>query len=468
MTDRSISSRRVRPAWALAAAAMGLALAAPLPAAADDSGWGTFSAFKNLQGDSPRSGAELRARRSRIRDALAARLGPEFRMDVPYASRATIESVEMAIERYQAIAAEGGWPGIPDGITLRRGDSGDNVRRLRHRLWLTGDLRQRAQRRRHQRRFDDTVEEAVARFQMRHGLRVSGFVDSRTRRVLNVPVEVRLGQLRTNLFRLRELAEKTNGGTPKRKKAKKTDYSRYVLVNVPSYTLQAVENEALALSSRVVVGKPGRETPSVSAKIIELNFFPYWRVPDSIAHRDLIPQLRKDPSYFHREHFSVLKAWGTEPLDPSTIDWFSPEVTKYKFRQNPGDFNALGVVRINMPNKDIVYLHDTPLKKLFGQNSRAFSSGCVRVERVLDLAGWLVRNEPDWSQERVLTTVGNGAPEDVRLRQAVPVHFVYVTAWATGNGTAHFRPDIYNRDGAARVAGYQPDEDAPRPLGITP
>lgn len=428
-----------------------LAIAIPEAQARDD--WSNdLSGFGVSSDDRRLSIQERRARRQRIRDELVARLGPEYQVTAPLVAPSTLASMQAAIERYRAIVARNGWRKIPKG-TLRPGDGSEAVALLRHRLWLSGDLRKRARR---DWKFDSGLEDAVARFQIRHGLEVSGFMDRRTWHALNVPADVRLRQLQTNLARLKDLARVN--------KAK-----RFVMVNVPSYELQAVEAGNLALRSKVVVGKPSRQTPSVSARIVELNFFPYWRVPDSIAHRDLIPQLRKDPQYFFREKFSIMKTWGAQPMDPSQIDWSAPVTRKYKFRQDPGPQNALGVVRINMPNKHIVYLHDTPLKQLFGRSSRAFSSGCVRVERVLDLAGWLLKERGDWSPLRVQTTVALGNSETVKLKKAVPVHFVYVTAWSSGNGTAHFRNDIYDRDGMSNLVAQMQDKDAPQGVrAITP
>lgn len=385
---------------------------------------------------------ERRRQREVMQDALRSRLAPEFETSSPYASAETLAALQAAIGRYRAIVQGGGWPQVPEDRTLRVNDSGDSVIRLRQRLMITGDLQTRSRR---DWRYDSDVELAVARFQLRHGLPLSGFVDIRTRRALNIPAHERLQQLETNLARLTELM-------------KVNEDDRYVMVNVPAYTLQAVQNGQLALSSSVVVGKPSRETPSVSAKIRGLNFYPYWRVPDSIAHRDLIPQIRKDPSYFHKEHFSLLKTWGAEPFDPASIDWNSPQVMSYKFRQDPGPHNALGVVRIDMPNKHIVYLHDTPLKQLFSRSDRAFSSGCVRVERVLDLAGWLLRDTSGWDPLKVQVTVAQEESVDVKLKKPVPVHFVYVTAWASGGGLAHFRPDIYGKDGVAMEVADSRDE----------
>ena len=142
--------------------------------------------------------------------------------------------------------------------------------------------------------------------------------------------------------------------------------------------------------------------------------------------------------------------------------------TNTKFRQDPGPHNALGLIRIDMPNKHIVYLHDTPLKQLFGRSARAFSSGCVRVERVIDLASWLVRDEPKWDPLRVQVTLAQGQAEDVKLKKPVPVHFVYVTSWATGNGIAHFRPDIYGRDGVAVEVADSGEKPVPGSRAITP
>ncbi len=405
--------------------------------------------FDGFRKDSRLSELKQREQRKQIREELSNRYSAELVSSVPLVSPYMVAAVQRAIERYQAIVARGGWPMLPEG-TLREGDSGERVTLLRQHLAVTGDLRTQGGR---PWQFDGQLSEALARYQVRHGLRVTGFVDTQTLRALNVPASARLHQLRINLARIQDLAQIEPA-------------ERYVMVNVPAYELQAVEGESLILRSAVVVGKPQRETPVVDARIIELNFYPYWRVPDSIATRDLIPQLRKDPSYFDREHFSVLKTWGTDPLDPTAIDWNAPEVLDYKFRQDPGPWNALGVVRINMPNVHTVYLHDTPLKHLFNQRSRAFSSGCVRVERVLDVAAWLLKNEKDWSAERVHQTVAEGIPLDVKLKKRVLVRFVYVTAWATDQGEAVFRPDIYRRDGTAELVAE--DEDAPQDRSITP
>ncbi len=204
-----------------------------------------------------------------------------------------------------------------------------------------------------------------------------------------------------------------------------------MLVNVPAYTAQAIEHNQVALDSPVVVGKPQRATPAVSAKIVEVNFYPTWSVPDIVARNDLIPTIRKDPNYFYEQRFNVMRDWGASPLDPAEVDWASPQVVSYKFRQDPGPQNALGLVRINMPNKHAVYMHDTPLKALFSQSARAFSSGCVRVERVFDLVAWLLGDQ-GWTLAKVEDQIASGKKIDVKLKKPVPVHFVYLSAFASG------------------------------------
>ena len=395
---------------------------------------------------------ERRARRQQFSDAFTAKLGPDYQTNIPFVSQQAIDGLGQAIARYRNIAASGGWRPFSGNNTIQLNDHGRHVEELRRHLVLTGDVRARARR---PRSFGAALQEGVARYQLRHGLGVTGFVDSRTRRALNVPASERLRQLETNLLRLQDLMKINKA-------------ARYVLVNVPAYTLQAVAGGTLALQSKVIVGKPDRQTPPLSARIIELNFFPYWRVPDSIASKDLIPQIRKDPDYFFKENFSVLPAWGAKPIAPDKIDWMSPDIFNRKFRQDPGVNNALGVVRINMPNKHTVYLHDTPLKQLFHRNARPFSSGCVRVQRVLDLAGWLLEDKKGWTQMRVNVTVALAQSKTVKLNKPVPVHLVYVTAWATNNDIVHFRPDIYDQDSTSLQVAAAGQEPVPGAGAISP
>jgi L,D-transpeptidase YcbB len=385
---------------------------------------------------------EQREQREQLRADLYDRLSPAYRIDVPFVSDASIAELQQAIERYRQIIAAGGWPVTADKVTLRLGDTSSEIAAIRRHLIIEGDITGGSE---NNPTFDQEFLEGLARFQIRNGLRVSGLVDSRTLAALNVAAPERLKQLESNLARIQGMTSINKA-------------PRYVLVNVPAFVAQAVQNGSLELESNVVAGKPARATPQVSAKIVEINFYPTWTVPEIVAQQDLIPKIRKDPSYFSEEHFSVMTDFKSPPLDPATVDWNSPEVVSYKFRQDPGPFNALGLVRINMPNKYNVYMHDTPLKQLFSQSARAFSSGCVRVEKVVDLVTWLLKDNKGWTLEKVQTQVDGGHKLDIKLAKPVPVHFVYLTAFATGNGIAQFRPDIYGRD--AGQGGPDDQQDA--------
>lgn len=373
---------------------------------------------------------EQREQRRQKRADLYDRLSPDYRMTVPFVSEAAIAAQQQAIERYQRIVAQGGWPALGQRTTLHVGDSSSSIVAIRQQLAISGDLPPGTRR---NPRFDDEFLVGLARFQIRNGLRVSGFVDRRTWIALSVSAAERLRQLEANLPRLRKMMKINKA-------------PRYVLVNVPAFTLQAISRGTVELDSNVIVGKPQRATPPVSARIVEVNFYPTWSVPTSIARKDLIPAIRKDLSYFYEQHFKVMKDWKSRPLDPAEVDWASPQVVNLRFRQDPGPHNALGVVRINMPNKDAIYMHDTPLKRLFSQSSRAFSSGCVRVERVLDLVTWLLSGQGGWNAGRVDAAVEAGKSINVKLKKSVPVRFVYLTAFATPNGMVQFRADIYGRD----------------------
>ena len=254
----------------------GFTMATPIPTHADDA-WSSLPGFDSHTRQ-PLSTNERRARARKKRDALAASMDNEFQPLPPLVSQQSINGLSRAVQRYQSIVDQGGWQKVPER-TLRPGDGGDAVRKLRRRLWLTGDLQKRT---RSDWEYDRHLERAVARFQRRHGMQLTGFVDRRTRRALNVPAAARLHQLRINLQRLHDLA-------------KINEAERYVLVNVPSFKLYAMEEngQRIGLESGVIAGKPSRATPVISAKIKELNFYPYWRVPDSIAHKDLIPTIRK-------------------------------------------------------------------------------------------------------------------------------------------------------------------------------
>lgn len=450
------SSRR-RSLWrscaalaALAVSSLGLMVANQSEAQSLDC-W-----FENIPGfGAPCSGREKRPeRREREVDPM-----DDLRPNAtPFRSDAMLDAIDKAIEHHQRIVSGGGWNGVPAGRMIRPGDDDDRVPALRRRLRISGDLPGgRSSGGFESLAFDGELEAAVRRFQGRHGLRASGRVDAPTFAALNASAESRLAQLRLNRQRIVDLL-------------KERVEDRYVLVNAAAYQLEAVERHEVALRHRVIVGREGRETPVLRATIRALNFFPYWRVPDSVAHLDLIPRLRKEPEYLAKEKIRVFAGnyQGTE-LDSAAIDWNQAEATKIKFKQDPGPQNALGLVRIDMPNEHGVYMHDTPLKKLFDQRGRAYSAGCVRVQGVFQLVEWIARNEVGWERPgRVEEVLASGQALDLTLTRPIPVYFTYITAWAEPNGRVEFRPDIYGRDGSRDLAGDHDPEAPPAPSGMGP
>lgn len=374
----------------------------------------------------------------------------------PWRSDVMLSQMDEAIARYQRIAAKGGWSPVPTGRLLRPGDDDERIPYVRRRLIIAGAFDSYGSSYDMSLNFDGRLEAAVKRFQESFGLRTTGRVDQPTIAQLNVPAHVRVEQLKLNQRRIRELMQ-----------GRIED--RYVLVNVPAFQLEAVEGYEVRLRHRVIVGKPDRQTPSIKATIKGLNFFPYWRVPESVASLDLIPRLQKEPDYLQKEQIRVFNGHNGPEIDPASVDWRQVDAAKVKFRQDPGPQNALGLVRIDMPNEHIVYMHDTPMKPLFNQRGRAFSAGCVRVQEVFQLVEWLARYEPGWEQPgRVRDVINAGQALDITLSRPVPVYFTYITAWAEADGRVEFRPDIYGRDGSRELAGERDPDAPPPPQTLTP
>jgi len=357
----------------------------------------------------------------------------------PTLSTRNIEPTKAAIEHYKAIVAQGGWPTVP-AAAMRPGSQGPQIVTLHRRLEVSGDLVGQSI----PDEYDAAVVAAVKKFQARHNLPPTGIIDTRaTIDAMNIPAAVRLAQLQANLKRLQTLAPPAAAD------------GRYVRGNIPSAQAEAVENGQVVQRHATVVGKPERPTPELSSKIQEINFNPYWYVPKSIIYKDLVPKARE----FAKRNQDMLAAYHMEafdaagnPLDPRQIDWFGNDVYNYQFRQLPWDQNSLGFVKINFPNKDSVYMHDTPLKSLFERSVRFESSGCVRTDNIETLVAWILRDTGGWDMQHILAVKQSGEQIDVKLVKQVPVYFTYISAWATPDGLVQFRPDIYNQDGAPETA----------------
>jgi murein L,D-transpeptidase YcbB/YkuD len=357
-------------------------------------------------------------------------------LGTPTLSTRNIEATKVAIQHYQGIVANGGWPTVP-AYAMRPGSEGQSVEILHRRLEVSGDLAGSSI----PNRYDEAVTQAVRRFQTRHALPPTGTIDRATIDVMNIPASVRLAQLQANLKRLQTLAPAAAG--------------RYVMVNIPAAQVEAVENGQVAQRHAAVVGKFERQTPELSSKIMEINFNPYWYVPRSIVYKDLVPKARefaqRGQDMLAAYHMEAFDASGA-PVDSRSINWAGDQVYGYNYRQLPWAENSLGFVKINFPNKDSVYMHDTPLKSLFSRNVRFESSGCVRVNNIETLVAWILRDTPGWSLDRVMSMKQTSEQADVRIAKPIPNYFVYISAWATPDGVVNFRPDIYNHDGAAETA----------------
>lgn len=373
--------------------------------------------------------------------------------NVPLRSFAMVEALEKAVGRYQEIVNAGGWPAIPAARSIRIDDDDERLPLVRKRLAVTGEFQKRTASIGDFMGGDD-LETAVRRYQENNGLRPTGRLDKYTLQTMNIPAQARLQQLRINLERMRDLV------------GQKLE-DRYIVVNAASFQLEAVDRSEVEQRHRVIVGKPDRQTPTVKAHVRAINFFPYWRVPDSVASLDLIPKLQREPEYLQKEQIRVLTgSFNGQEIDSTRIDWRTADAHKIKFRQDPGPQNALGLMRLDMPNEHGVYMHDTPMKQLFNSRGRSFSAGCVRVQDVFKLGEWLARNEPGWGEPgRVRDVIDRGQPLDLTLSRPVTVYFSYITAWAEPDGRIAFRPDIYGRDGIrdAHPGSERDPADGPAP-----
>jgi murein L,D-transpeptidase YcbB/YkuD len=220
-----------------------------------------------------------------------------------------------------------------------------------------------------------------------------------------------------------------------------------VTANIPAALVETVENGAVVTHHIAGVGKIDRQSPVMQTKAIQINFNPFWTVPASVIRKDLIPKMQEDPNYLSDHHIRVYNKENQE-LQPGQINWRSMDAMNYRFRQDTGgDFNSLGVVRIDIANPFGVYMHDTPAKGVFGDDFRFVSSGCIRLQNVRDYVAWLLKENPGWDRDHIDEVIRSGERVDVKLEPSVPVYWVYVTAWGAPDGVTQFREDIYQKDG---------------------
>jgi murein L,D-transpeptidase YcbB/YkuD len=340
-----------------------------------------------------------------------------------------------ALARLRMVEDSGGWGPVPDGPTLRLGDTDARVPALRRRL-LAGDGLTLEAVSPHSWWFDGELEDAVRRFQHRHGFRPDGAVGRETLAAMNVSAAARIHQIELNLERWRWLPADLG--------------QRHIRVNVADFSVEAWEGGRVVLDMKALVGLPSRATPMLSGTITHMVLAPYWHMPARIAAMDKLPVIKTDPGYLIRQGMKVFSLATDEEVDPAAIDWASmtgAELNqRFRIRQDPGPLNALGQVKFVFPNPATVFLHDTPTRSLFDRSVRALSSGCVRIEKALDLAGLLLAGDPEWPLERIRAVAAGGRETTVLLREPVPVHLLYWTAFVDDEQQLHFRPDIYGWD----------------------
>lgn len=368
---------------------------------------------------------------------------------------AVYEGLKEALRDLRTVAGKGGWPALPPGPKLAKGDRGARVEALRSSLEARGDIAPSAGGDRSA--FDDSLEAAVQAFQRRHGIEPDGAVGAATAAALDIPAAGRVAQIRANLERWRWIPQDLG--------------KRYILINVADFRVSVVEAGREVLSMAAIVGRDYRQTPEFSGTLTSVEINPAWTVPPKLAREDILPKVRKDPGYLAEKGIRIFKDWseGAPEIDPDSIDWTSVrgETLSFKFRQDPGPRNALGRIRFIFPNKFDVYLHDTPERGLFSRAVRDFSSGCIRIEKPLDLAQYVLRDDPEWGREKILAAIDAGKTRIVPLRKPIGVHLLYWTAWRAEDGRIQFREDIYKRDAALSKALEQrsslPDEMAGLP-----
>ena len=337
-----------------------------------------------------------------------------------------------ALTKYREIAQRGGWPTVPADLKVKPGQSHPNVALLAKRLAASGDYAGAIDEQNPV--YGPELQEAVKRFQRRHGLEPDAVVGRSMVAQMNVPADARVSQIALNLERWRWLPRDLG--------------ERHILVNVPEYRLEVWEGNRVPLSMRVVVGKKDTPTPIFADDMTYIVFSPYWNVPPDIVKNETIPSALRDPAFLQRTNMEVLDKSG-KTVDPSSID--IEEVGEYRFRQRPGSANSLGLVKFMFPNSYNVYLHDTPADSLFARATRSFSHGCVRVEQPEQLAQYVLRDQPSWTPERISEAMRGGVEKSAKLSSPLPVYLGYWTARVSADGIVQFRDDLYAIDARQKI-----------------
>jgi L,D-transpeptidase YcbB len=322
------------------------------------------------------------------------------------------------LSRYYDLAKQGGWPqvNVPKK-SLRKGSKAPEIALIKKRLQITGDMAGPDT----SQLFNDSLEIGIKNFQVRHGYKPTGIFSDSLAKDMNMPVEARLEQILMNMERMRWMAVEPKGNL--------------IVVNIPEFVMHVYEGKQKAFDIDVVVGKEGHNTMMFNGDLNQVVFSPYWNVPESIVKNELLPAMAKNPNYLDKENMEITGNEGDLPV----------------IRQRPGGKNALGRVKFLFPNSFNIYFHDTPSKSLFAKDKRAYSHGCIRVQDPVKLAEYVLRNQPEWTPEKIQAAMNKGDEKFVKVKNPIPVVITYYTAWVDENGQLNFRDDIYGHDG--KLAG---------------
>jgi len=343
--------------------------------------------------------------------------------------------LKQALQHYLQLAQKQQPQRLPEDTLLQLGDSGRVVKQLTHQLaqlssgaGLRGDSH-----------FTQATVRAIKRYQHRHGLKPDGVFGPATASHINTTPQQRVGQIRVNMERLR-WAPRHWG-------------NKHVLVNVPEFRLRVFENDKTVQQMRVIVGETMHSTPMFSDGIQYLVFSPTWTVPLSISSEELLPKIKKDPAYLEQKDMHLYNSWddSAKRIDPFSVTWqkISHNDFSFKIVQQPGPGNALGTIKFIFPNSSNIYLHDTPSKNLFEENQRTFSHGCIRVEKPVELAHYLLNSDAErWQYGKIQNARFLPQPDTVHLAESIPVHIVYLTCRVDQQNVIHFYEDIYGHDAA--------------------
>jgi len=344
--------------------------------------------------------------------------------------------LQKELEKYMAIRSDGGWENVFLDKTLKPGSRTEGVTSLRDRLLVTRDYIP-CDESNEDLVYDECLQEAVKRFQARNGLETDGVVGPGTLGVLNKSVDERITTIRLNLDRLKWLNERQN--------------KRHVIINIPDFHLYFEENGALILTMRVITGTPKHPTPIFSDMVEYIVLNPYWNVPKSIIQKEMIPKLLRNPNALSRERIEVYSGWGKDAhkVNPASVNWSQYRYSKhmpYRFAQTPGTHNALGKVKFLFPNKFTVYMHDTPTKHLFKKDKRAFSHGCIRLQKPRELLHTFSTFNNNIDFEEAQERLKGKRKKYITLKEKVPIDVIYLTAWVDYDGKLQFRNDVYGYD----------------------